>query len=166
MTAFASLSEYVRFAIVARGSGQLVFELPRFEYLGVHPIFLICVFEVIVGCPMVLVCHGGRWCSCGGREVISLVHVEDIAYVGDRCGDGEVGVRVPVVGSSALGLSELICLVGLESELVFELVFGLGGLLGPVSEFPIGVVYSVDFVFEPVGSVSPFLVHPLELLEL
>jgi hypothetical protein len=162
VTAFASLSEYVWFTIVARGSGQLVFELPRFEYLGVHPIFLICVFKVIVGCPMVLVCHGGRWCSCGGREVISLVCVEDIAYVGDRCGDGEVGVRVPVVGSSALGLSELICLVGLESELVF----GLGGLLGPVSEFPIGVVYSVNFVFEPVGFVSPFLVHPLELLKL
>ena len=67
--------------------------------------------------------------------------VED---VGDGCRD-EVGVCVPVVGSSALGLPELM--------------FGLGGLLGPISEFPVGAVYPVNVMFEPMGFVSPLVVR-------
>ena len=75
---------------------------------------------------MVLVCHGEEWFNCRGRDLILLVHVEDITYMGDRCGVGHggVGVCIPVVGMSVLRLSELVCIVNFESNLMFELVFG------------------------------------------
>jgi hypothetical protein len=58
-------------------------------------------------------------------------------------------VCVPVVGSSAFGL--------------LELAFRLDRLLGPIFEFPVSLVYPVDVVFEPVGFVSPLLIHAFEL---
>ena len=81
----------------------------------------------------------------------SLIGVKDVMCMGYRCG-GEVGVCVPEVGLSALGLPEL--------------TFRLDRLLSPVSEFPVSLVYPVDVVFKPVVFESPLLVYAFKLEQL